>query len=116
VIPKPIITVTPQSSSILNENITGQIHNADENLYNVAVYGKIDEGWYTLPNRDFPLIPISNDNSWVCELENANRASITKFVIFLVARGYAPPILQGENIIPVKMNLVAAAKKTVVLE
>ncbi|MCG8310191.1 MAG: hypothetical protein MI975_22525 [Cytophagales bacterium] len=114
-IARPVISVTPFNTSNLNESIAGQIHGADVQLYNIAVYAKVRSGWYTLPNRDSPIISISNDKRWVCELSGVKKEDITKVSIFLVPNGYEPPILQGQNIIPIKMNLMSASKKIIVL-
>lgn len=112
VIPKPIISITPISS----ESIKGQVHGIDAGLYNIAVYARLNDGWYTLPGSHIPLQPISEDNSWFCKLGNISIEDVSELVIFLLPNGYEPPILTGENIIPVKLNLVATSKKIILLE
>ena len=112
VMPKPTISITPISI----ESITGQVHGIEAALYSIAVYAKQNDGWYTLPGGHIPLHPISEDNRWVCELGNISIEDFSELAVFLVPNGYEPPILAGENMIPIKMNLVSTSKKLILLK
>jgi len=116
VTPKPIISINTKNTAPLNENISGQIFGATTSQYNIAVYAKMNEIWYNIPNAQNPLITISEDASWVCEVDIVMRAATSEISVFLLPNGYSPPILQGESMIPIKMHLVATAKKSFILE
>ena len=115
VIPKPIITITSHLPESQHECISGSVSHINSSLYNIVIYAKIDAGWYNLPDRNNPLTTILEDGTWNCNTNLDAAKIVTEFSLYLVPNGYLPPILQGEQIIPLKMNLVAASKKTVVL-
>jgi len=110
IIPKPVITITNANPRLLNENITGYVNGIIPTNFKIAVYGKINTGWHNLPSRENPLIPIAEDNSWACNLTMNQISSVSEYAIYLLPNGYIPPILVGAKIIPVKLNLVAAAR------
>ena len=113
VIPKPTISISSEIQEIHHECIAGSIHGVDSRLYNVAVYANIDAGWYNLPDRVDILTSISEDGSWNCTTNFETVDEVSELKIFLIPKGYIPPVLVGEQIIPTKMSLVAASKTTV---
>lgn len=114
VIPKPIISITTQFPQSQDECISGIVNGADGSLFNIAVYAKIEDGWYNIPERYNPLTTISEDGSWICKTIKDKAGEVSALNIYLLPNGYEPPILLGESIIPIKMNLVAASKKSMV--
>lgn len=115
-IPKPIISITAQSSPTYGENISGQVFGIQASLYKIAAYAKMQDTWYNIPNAQNPLTIIAEDSNWVCELNNEMRGSISEIAVFLLPNSYSPPILQGEPIIPIKLYIVASAKKSIILK
>ena len=114
VLPKPEIMVYQQDA--LNEYLSGHVQGADIKLYNIAIYGNIEDKWHNLPSTTSPLTAISEDGVWSCYIDVGMHDFISKLSIYLLPTGYLPPILEGEDMIPLKINLVSAAKKTIVFD
>lgn len=114
--PIPTISITPSIPPINNENITGQIHGAEAHLYSVYIYALTPDGWFNILNNGSASIRIAEDKSWICELNNIKKDEINKLAIYLIPNGYSPPILLGDPIIPIKINLAATAKKIIEIE
>ena len=112
----PFISVTPSNPYMNNENITGRIHGAEPHLYTVFVYALTSNGWFSMMNEGSTSIRIAEDKSWVCELKSIKKDEILKLAIYLIPNGYVPPSLQGDPIIPIKINLVATAKKIIEID
>ena len=114
VIPKPEIMIYQQDS--WNEYLSGHVLGVDSKLYNLAIYANINDSWYNLPDAISPLTSISEDGVWTCYVEIGSQDLISRLSIYLLPTGYFPPILDGERMVPLKINLVAAAKKTITFE
>lgn len=114
VIPKPIISIAAQVPQSGEECISGFIYGANAGLYTLAIYAKVDDGWYNIPDRSNPLTTIATDGFWICKIKNDIPGIVSELNIYLIPNGFDPPILQGEIIIPIKMNLVAASRKSMI--
>jgi len=111
--PIPSISVTPSNPQMNNESITGQVHGAESHLYSIFIYALTSNGWFSLMNDGSSAIRIAKDKSWVCEINNINKDEILKLAIYLIPNGYTPPSLQGNPLLPIKINLVATTKKII---
>ena len=113
--PQPTIVVTTEDPNINRKQLNGSVMGINPSQFNLVVYAKINEFWFTMHDKNFPVIPISDDLHWVCNLMINEGEEFAELTIFLIPNGYAPPIITGAKIIPVKMNLVAIAKQSIVL-
>ncbi len=114
--PQPTIIVTAEEPFVNQKQLSGRVEGVNPLHYNLVVYGKIKDFWFTMHDRNFPIIPISNDLSWTCNLIINEGEQFDELTIFLIPSGYAPPIINGDKIIPLKMNLIAIAKQSIVLK
>ena len=116
VMPRPVISITNPNPNLWNESITGTVQGIFPNNYKIAVYGKIDLGWYNLPNRETPVLSISGERDWACPIAKNQISVISAYTIYLIPNGYSPPILVGAKILPVKLNLVSVARTTIQID
>lgn len=116
IIPKPSIWVSNDFSSNWSGYITGQTYGADPNLFHLAIYAKIRGFWYNLPAVSTPIIPISADQEWICQLENLDIDTVSEVVIFLLPKSFNPPVLIAAKNIPTKLNVFSAAKHKIILQ
>ena len=114
--PEPQISISPHAISLENECLTGIISEVDPRLFSIIIYVFVENGWRSLMNNGSPLILVSEDNSWVCEIINVEKGEIKQVAIFLIPNSYSPPVLYGDATIPIKVNLVAVARKFVIIE
>ena len=62
----------------------------------VAVYIYV-RGWRTKPTWDYPLTPIQNDGSWVCDITTGgNDQEATSIAAYGVPYGCTPLLRKGE--------------------
>ncbi|NJN25450.1 MAG: hypothetical protein HC819_05505 [Cyclobacteriaceae bacterium] len=108
--PIPHIVVSPEGDQPIKTQINGKVEGANPALYNLVVYGKRNDYWFTMHDKLYPIIPIGSDFGWVCNLLVEDGESLSEIAIFLIPNGYAPPLLSGTKIIPLKMNIVSTAK------
>lgn len=116
VIPKPVIVVSLLPSPNFNECISGHVEGVDTKLYKLAIYANVNGGWYNIPDRYNPLTNIGEESGWICKTDIDPNVTVSELAIYLLPNGYSPPILDGENIIPLKMSLVSASKKAILME
>lgn len=114
VIPRPSIEVQASIDESGKGQLTGRIDGAYPHHYKLAIYIKATDGWHNLPNMQFPLTDIKNDARWACDIGGFAKDNSFEFRIFLVPSDYTPPLLNGSMNIPIKMNILASAKKVIV--
>ena len=110
--PKPEIIVNPYS--VFHESISGNVEAVDVVDYNILVYASINDSWYSVLSGQNQVISLNEDASWNCQMGNYASESLDRIYIYLIPNGYQPPVLSGENLIPVKLNLIAAARKSII--
>ena len=110
VTPKPAISIQEDVINNWNGHITGKTIGVNPSLYYLAAYGKINDLWHNLPDNSTPVIPISDENKWVCHLDTVEFDQVSEINIYLLPIKFNPPILNGERSIPIKLNLLSVAK------
>jgi exo-beta-1,3-glucanase (GH17 family) len=84
-----------------SEHLQGQVEHVAARDHKVAVYIKVNGGWWTKPTFQEPLTAIELDGSWTADIvtggidEQAN-----EIAAFLVPNGYVPPALSGAPSFP----------------
>ena len=111
--PKPEIILNPYN--IHHESISGKVIGINAFDNNLAVYVSLNDEWFSVPGVQNQLIYLKEDASWNCQMGNYIGQPVDKISIYLIPKGYQPPLLSGENLIPVKLNLIAPARKSIIL-
>jgi hypothetical protein len=78
----------------------------------VAVYIKVNGGWWTKPTFADPDTSINCDGSWTADISTGGEdTQATAISAFLLPIGYAPPALGGSQELPQELftNSVASA-------
>ncbi|HCU38478.1 MAG TPA: hypothetical protein DGT21_24585 [Armatimonadetes bacterium] len=102
--------VPPRGSSAL---LRGRAIGVDPGQYRIAVYIYVS-GWWTKPYWDAPLTPLRPDGTWSCDVTTGGiDESATAISAYLVPRGYAPPLLAGDGVIPDELERHAVASVAV---
>jgi exo-beta-1,3-glucanase (GH17 family) len=82
-------------------NLRGQVWHVLPTDYKVAVYIKVNSGWWTKPYWNDPLTDIALDGSWVCDITTGGiDPQATEIAAFLVPNGFDPPGRSGESTLP----------------
>jgi hypothetical protein len=113
--PKPVISISKESN-ISTKQIKGKVEGINQRMYNLVAYAKLNGSWYTMHSKEYPIIPIDSEYCWECALVIDEGKVLSEITFFLIPNGYTPPILSGEKIIPVKLNIIASAKHTMYLD
>lgn len=114
--PESVKPVPSLSISLdMNECIKGKTYGIDPKMYNVVAYGKINDGWHSLPNSQLPIISISAESEWVCMVGDAMWDGMNELKVFLIPNTVDPPVLMGEGIIPFSLTLASASRRQVKL-
>ena len=96
-----------------HENLTGSVWNVWPNEYQVAVYIRVGNGWWTKPYLDQLLTPIKNDCTWACDITTGGvDQAATKIVAYLVPLGYTPPKMNGGGTLPNELEEFPKAERT----
>lgn len=107
----PIIefTYVPPCGSF--ENLEGQVSNVTPGDYKVAVYIRVDGGWWNKPTWANPLTPIQSDGSWSCDITTGGHdQDATEIIAYLVPNGYTPPQMSGQCALPAELDENSVAK------
>ena len=115
IIPKPSISLSNEFTTNWNGCLKGNTFGADPKLFHLAIYAQINELWFNLPDGVSPIINISEENEWICQLERLEINEVSEVIIFLLPTSFNPPVLEGAKSIPTKLNLFSAAKHRVIL-
>jgi hypothetical protein len=102
-------TYVPPYGSFVN--LKGQVWHVKPTDYKVAVYIKVNLGWWTKPYWSTPLTVIKLDGSWICDITTGGiDEKATGIVAFLVPNGYSPPSISGGSTLPSGLDENALAK------
>lgn len=115
IIPMPSISVSYDFISNWSGHIKGQTFGVDPDLFHLAIYAEISGLWFNLPDLATPIIPISTEQEWICQLETLDIDRVSEVIIFLLPNSFNPPVLAGTRNIPSKLNIFSVAKHQVML-
>jgi hypothetical protein len=115
IIPMPSISVSYDFISNWSGHIKGQTFGVDPDLFHLAIYAEISGLWFNLPDAATPIIPISTEQEWFCQLETLDIDRVSEVVIFLLPNSFNPPVLIAAKNIPTKLNVFSAAKQRIIL-
>jgi hypothetical protein len=83
------------------DDLHGRVWDVVPNDYKVAVYIRVNGGWWTKPLWSNPLTSIGSDYRWTCDITTAPTDYLaTNFIAFLVPNGYTPPQGSGQSTLP----------------
>jgi len=116
VIPSPAISVSNEMINEWDGCLQGQTLGVDPHLYHLAIYASVDDLWYSLPSNELPRTVISDENQWICQTEKLDIDHIGRVQIYLLPNRFNPPALVGEKSLPVKLNLVCVAKRSLTVK
>jgi hypothetical protein len=83
--------------------------------YAVAVYIRVNGGWWTKPYWDWPKTDIDRDKTWTCDITTGGiDEKADAIVAYLVPMNYDPPLAYGESELPsgVKKHAIAKVSTT----
>lgn len=94
-----------------SRNLEGQAWHVASDDYKVAVFINVSGYWWTKPTFAQPLTTIKADGSWTCDVTTGGiDHTATKFAAFLLPEEYDPPLVSGEESLPVELSQKAVAK------
>jgi exo-beta-1,3-glucanase (GH17 family) len=95
-------TIVPAIGSF--DNLRGQVWHVEPDQHGVAVYIKVNGGWWTKPYWNNPVTAISCDGSWVCDITTGgDDAQATDIAAFLIPLTYTPPSATWAGVLPVEL-------------
>ena len=101
-IPAIELTVVPPVGS--SENLRGQVWHVAPDEAGVAVYIKVNGGWWTKPFWNNPVTPINCDGSWVCDITTGGSdPEATDIAAFLISLTYTPPTASWAGVLPTEL-------------
>lgn len=116
IIPKPSISVSDEIHDNWNGFVSGEITGVEPHEYHLALYTKIDDLWYSLPENEIPRTLISDDNQWFCQTIRYASRNVTQVSIFLLPNSFNAPVLENGKSLPPKLKIVAAARTVVTMK
>jgi hypothetical protein len=116
IIPKPSISVSDEMMSTWNGHIHGYITGVEPQSYHLAIYIKIDELWYSLPENEIPRTLVSIENQWFCQTLKYASRNVSQVSIFLFPNSFNAPVLEGIKSLPAKLKLLATARTVVYIQ
>lgn len=115
VIPPPTILVNSENPQHWDGYISGAVLGIDPRLYFISIYAEVDDKWYMVRDEESGQISIREDQTWSCPIGAIEIETVNTMQIFLLPTGFQSPVLQGEDSIPLKLQLAAASKLTLTL-
>lgn len=87
------------------EDLRGRVLHVNPADYRVAVYINVNGGWWTKPTAATPLVVISPDGTWVCDVTTGgDDIHATGIAVYLVPRTYTPPLMSGGAMLPTELQ------------
>ncbi len=85
----------------LNAVLEGQECHVPPGNNAMAVYIKVNGGWWTKPYFSNPATPLNVDGSWTCNIRTGGiDEDATDIAAFLIPSTYSPPLLSGAPSLP----------------
>ena len=79
----------------------GQALHVQPEEYRVAVYIRVNSGWWTKPTFASPTTDIDCRGFWSCNITTGGSDETANTIAaFLVPAGYAPPLVSGQTALP----------------
>jgi hypothetical protein len=92
-------TSVPALGSYLNLN--GIARNVDPANVRVAVYIRVDDGWWNKPYWDSPATELASEGSFsVCIATGGHDEQATEIAAFLIPAELYPPAMRGQAELP----------------
>ena len=113
IIPKPSISVSDEIKGAWNGYVGGHITGVEPQVHHLAIYTKIDELWYSLPENEVPRTLISHENQWFCRTIKYASRNVSQVSIFLLPNSFNAPVLEGAKSLPAKLKIFARARAEV---
>ena len=86
------------------DNLQGHVRNVKPSDFKIVVYIYVS-GWWIKPTFSEPLTTINANGSWICDITTGGMdQNATKIAAFLVPNGYAPPLMDGKQILPSELS------------
>ncbi|MBI1814656.1 MAG: hypothetical protein HYR72_06745 [Deltaproteobacteria bacterium] len=105
-------TSVPAYGSFLN--LKGIVRHVDPEKLRVAVYIRVNGGWWTKPYWDSPATSISPDGSFSVDITTGGHdEQATDIAAFLIPVDYYPPGLRGDVQLPAELLQKALARATI---
>ena len=84
-----------------HEDLKGRVENVNTNEHAVAVYIRVNGGWWTKPYWDYPRTSIREDGSWMCDITTGGIDHLaSEITAFVLSKDIAPPLMSGGGRLP----------------
>jgi len=95
-----------------SDKVRGAVSHVKTDLYQVALYIHVLDGWWSKPTWANPTTPINNcDGSWENNYgSGGSDVQADQIAAFLIPKSYSPPLGYGDRNIPGDIERVALAK------
>jgi hypothetical protein len=111
---KPTIRITKIPAYGDYSNLQGVVSGVDPAQYQVAVYIKVRQGWWTKPYWAHPATPIYPGGTWTCAVVTGGLDQYASdYAAFLIPKSMQPPLRHGEHSLPAALAKKAVAKTIV---
>jgi len=105
-------TSVPAYGSFLN--LKGIVRHVDTEKLRIAVYIRVNGGWWTKPYWDSPATSIAPDGSFSVDITTGGHdEQATEIAAFLIPGEYYPPGLRGDAELPAELLQKALARANV---
>jgi hypothetical protein len=105
-------TSVPAYGSFLN--LKGIVRHVDADKVRVAVYIRVNGGWWTKPYWDSPATSITPDGSFSVDITTGGHdEQASEIAAFLIPSEYYPPGLRGDTELPAELLQKALAQASV---
>lgn len=95
-------------------NLSGVVHLRDTEHLRIAIYIRVEGGWWTKPYWDSPATPISRDGSFMVSITTGGHdEQANEIAAFVIPEEYYPPGLRGEPQLPAELIRKALARAQV---
>lgn len=97
-----------------NANLKGIVRLLETEHLRIAVYIRVQGGWWTKPYWDSPATPISPDGSFTVTITTGGHdEQANEIAAFVIPEEYYPPGLRGESELPAELTRKALARAQV---
>lgn len=102
------ITKVPECGT--QQDVAGNVTGVTSYEAAVCVYVQVDGKWWGAKPQFGNTVPVASDGSWTCDITSGgNDVYSTKISAFLVAQGFIPPDVKGEDTLPQSLTASALA-------
>ena len=95
-------------------NLRGRVRGVPRAAYRVAVYIRVNGGWWTKPSFAEPLTRLRPGGRWRCDITTGGHdEDATEIAAFVVPSAVAPALAGGDAELPAAMEAASVASATV---